>query len=39
MDGGWWDLGFSLLGWYLTDNKGEEVKVIDVVMDYRRKLV
>lgn len=35
MDEGWWDLGFSLLGQYFTDNEGEEARMIDVVMDYR----
>lgn len=28
---------FLTVGWYFTENGGEEAKMIDVVMDYRRR--
>lgn len=30
---GWWELGFQLLGWKVTDQQGEEAIIIHVVMD------
>lgn len=31
-NGGWWELGFSLLGWKVTDKQVEEAIIIRVIM-------